>query len=490
MDIAKIIRRFSQFRVSVAGDLMLDRYIWGAVNRISPEAPVPVLDVSSENTLPGGAANVARNLKSLGAEVNLFGSAGGDSDGANLLLLLANFGVGADGVIINPEKPTTTKTRLIAENQQITRIDREDVSPISEAMKSKVIEKFAVSLEINPPDALIISDYNKGLFAEDLLREIIALARKRKILIAVDPKGADFSKYRGADIITPNQKEAEQAVGFSIGDEKSAGLAIDALAQRAGVKTALITRGRLGISFRADSGAITTVSSEAREVFDVTGAGDTVIAAFTLSYLASGDLETSVRIANRSAGIVVGRVGAATVTQEDLLRNFRNDGSRQASKILLWEHLAQSLLPPRAKGQRVVFTNGCFDLLHAGHLEILKRAKALGDVLVVGVNSDASVRRLKGDARPIVGEADRAAMLAALECVDYAVIFHEDTPINLIREIKPDVLVKGGDYAAESVAGADEIKSWGGEMVLVPLIEGVSTSALIERMRRRGGSPD
>jgi D-beta-D-heptose 7-phosphate kinase / D-beta-D-heptose 1-phosphate adenosyltransferase len=486
MSISSIIKRFGELKILVIGDVMLDRYAWGRVTRISPEAPVPVLKISGENLLPGGAANVASNLKSLGASVEVSGVIGKDYEGEKLLELLAQIEIDSKALILDSKRPTTTKTRLIAGTQQIARMDREETHPISDELKNQLMKTITKSVEERPPHGIIISDYAKGLIRGDLSDEIIRLAKREGIFVSVDPKGKDFTKYRGANVITPNQKEAEEICGFSIEDKKTLEKAMEILIKETHADGILITRGKHGISFCAEGSEVRTVTSDVREVFDVIGAGDTVVSTFTLSYLSSKSWEDSVRIANRAAGIVVGRVGTATVTRGDLVEYFENDTYSIKGKILSREILSSTISRLQAKGEKIVFTNGCFDLFHIGHLRLIKEAKKLGDVLVVGINNDDSVKRLKGEGRPLILESDRAHIIAALDCVDYVVLFREDTPFDLIKTLRPDILVKGSDYTPEAVVGRDFVESYGGRVCIIPLVEGISTSVLVDKIKKEG----
>lgn len=483
MFISSILKRFEEMRIFVIGDLMLDRYAWGRVMRISPEAPVPVLKILGENLLPGGAANVGSNLRSLGASVEICGVVGKDYEGERLLELLEQIEIDSKNVILDPKRPTTTKTRLIAGTQQIARMDREETNPISDELKNRLMEVIMKAVEECQPHGIIISDYAKGLIRDDLSVEIIQLAKKEGIFVAVDPKGRDFAKYSGTNVITPNQKEAEEVCGFLIEDERTLRKAVDILMEEIHADCVLITRGKQGISFCAKGGDVKTIPSDAREVFDVTGAGDTVISASTLSYLSSKSWEDSVRIANRAAGVVVSRVGTAIVTQADLIECFVDDKYLIGGKILSREMLSATISRLKARGERIVFTNGCFDLFHVGHLRLLKEAKKLGDVLVVAINSDSSTKRLKGEGRPFISENDRAHIIAALDCVDYVSLFSEDTPLELIKALKPDVLVKGGDYTPDTVVGRSFVESYGGMVCIVSIVEGISTSVLLSKIR-------
>ncbi len=484
MNTVLIIERFCRLRVIVIGDIMLDRYIRGEVKRISPEAPVPVLKVSEERLLPGGAANVARNLKSLGASVKLFGVTGEDIEGKELLELIKQEGIDTRNIIVDPERPTTTKTRLIAESQQITRVDREEVKPIPDRVMDKLITAISESFKKDKPHGVIISDYGKGVIRKELSQAVIQLARRNEVFVAVDPKGKDFSKYRGTNAITPNQRETEEVCGFPIKDESDLKRAVEILVKQTETDGILITRGKQGISFYVvgNESQVKTIPSDAKEVFDVTGAGDTVVSTFTLAYLSSGSWEDSVKIANTAAGIVVGRLGAATVSSEELLEHLNNRYTYQR-KILRRDTLLLTASQLKSAGKKIVFTNGCFDLFHTGHLHLLEEAKKLGDVLIVAINSDQSVKRLKGAQRPIFDENERAKIIAALGFVDYVVVFEEDTPFELIEELKPDIIVKGGDYTVERVVGRDIVESYGGRVHIIPLLEGVSTSSLIEKIK-------
>ncbi len=485
MNVAAILDNFSKLRILVVGDVMLDVYLFGDANRISPEAPVPILKVSGENLSLGGAANVANNLRSLGASVEIFGVVGRDAGGENLKALLKQIKIDSSGIISDSKTTTTTKKRLIAENQQIARIDIEEASPIADELKDRIIESISNSVALNKPDGIIISDYAKGVITKELSNEIIQLARRNEIFVCVDPKGRDFDKYKGANVITPNQKETEDLCGFQIEDYSSLKRAVEIVVNQTGVEGILITRGKDGISFYfKGTHEIKTVHSDAREVFDVTGAGDTVVSSFTLSYLASRSWEDSVRIANYSAGIVVGRIGTSTVTRKELEERLKNGKNQTGNKISSRALLSNAISQLKHEGKRIVFTNGCFDLLHIGHLQLLKQAKALGDILVVGVNNDESVKKLKGNERPLTGESSRANIVAALDCVDYVSVFEEDTPLELIKALKPDIIVKGGDYSIETVVGRDFVESYGGTVCIVPLLEEISTSQLIDKIRK------
>ena len=483
MRITEIMKRFGRQRILVVGDIMLDRYVRGTVERISPEAPVPVLRVTEEACAPGGAGNVAVNLRTLGAGVELVGSLGKDRDGDEIVRFLKESGIGSGGIVRDEDKPTTSKTRLIAGNQQIARMDKEIDTLAHESVEKALLKSIQRAVRDFKPKGIIISDYAKGVVTDSLVSRVIEIAKGAGVFVTVDPKGESYGRYRGANAITPNTREAETASGIRIKDEDSLGSAAEKIMEHTGADFVLITRGSGGISYFSKHGEAGTVPSHPVEVFDVTGAGDTAASVFTLSFLASYLLEESVRIANAAAGIVVSRIGTASVTQADLKTYFAREEEKERSKIHSHAALAKTLAGLRAKGRKVVFTNGCFDLFHTGHLRLLREARKLGDVLVVAINRDKSVRKLKGPGRPYITEADRALLLAALDCVDYLCIFEEDTPLDLIKELKPDLLVKGGDYRREDVIGGDFVESSGGRVVIIPLVKGMSTSTLADKIK-------
>ncbi len=477
-----ILNKFGKKKVLVIGDLMLDRYLWGHVERISPEAPVPVLNVREENESPGGAANVALNLRSLGASVELIGLTGKDDTGEALIEALKRNKIKTTRIHRDSGVQTTSKTRLIAGNTQIARIDKEEcfASPKIEAMLTK---KIKTSINTFHPDAILVSDYNKGVVTESLLKAVIKLAKKLGIFIMVDPKGDDFSKYKGVNVLTPNQKEAETASGITITDNRTLHKAATIILKDTAADCVLITRGKDGISYLARNSALATEPSHTIDVFDVTGAGDTVVSAFVLSYLATNSYPKSVRIANAAGGIVVSRIGASSVTQQDILIQLAENTGKSTSKILTKEALTKKLSAERANGKKIIFTNGCFDLFHTGHLTLLRKARALGEILVLGINSDSSVKRIKGKGRPFISEHDRANLLTALDCVDFLTVFEEDTPLELIHSLKPHVIVKGGDYKSSDVIGKEFVETYGGEVHIIPLVDGISTTELARKIK-------
>ncbi|MBQ7618005.1 MAG: D-glycero-beta-D-manno-heptose 1-phosphate adenylyltransferase [Desulfovibrio sp.] len=481
-----------QARILVVGDIMLDRYIETEVRRISPEAPVPVASVLGRFSCLGGAANVARNLACLGLAVTLVGVRGKDENGAELQSLLEDSGIMAPAVICQ-DRPTTCKCRVLSNGQQLLRLDEEEVKPMPQDVRTKLWQQIFHSLSWS--EAVIISDYGKGVLLdsgdeEGLAAKIVAQAQEHGQVVCVDPRGTDWSCYAKADCLTPNTRELslvlkEDATNF-------AGLCRGAFAlmEALELKRILLTRGPQGMALLEKGGEVTELPTEAREVADVSGAGDTVIAVLTACVAAGFDWITSAKIANLGAGIVVGKVGTSPIRLGELqsaLGSVNNPlnlvlhdlSSRIVSPERLWELVDYW----KRKGLRLVFTNGCFDLIHPGHVQLLKEAASLGDKLIVGLNSDASVKRLKGPKRPLQNEQARALVMAGFAGVDCVVLFNEDTPLELIRRIKPDVLVKGGDYKLAEVVGADFVKAYGGEVHLVKLLDGFSTTGLVSKAR-------
>lgn len=469
--------------VLVVGDIILDRYMDGSVDRISPEAPVQVFEVGVECESLGGAANVAVNVAAMGARARLVGVVGKDGSGATVRAELKKWNVPSSGVVTDPSRPTSRKTRLIALRQQMIRIDREKRHDVSGA----VLEALAKRMEkaIGKCSGVIVSDYGKGALPKGFLRKIFAAARKAGIPVITDPKGRDYSRYKGTTLITPNRNEAAAATGVEINTEKDYAEAARRIFEVTGAKHVVITRGAEGMSVFDGGGAEgTRFPAEALEVFDVSGAGDTVVAALGTTYFTGAALEDAARIANVAAAIEVGHLGACAVTREEILLSLGKEGPG-GGKAMSRDEAAHYAAVLKARGKKVVFTNGCFDLLHAGHVKILKEARAMGDALFVGINTDRSIRRLKGDDRPLLDENDRLEILSALDCVDAVTLFGEDTPLELIKRIKPDVLVKGSDYAKSEVVGREVVEKHGGRVELAALVKGKSTSALIESILKK-----
>ncbi|MBI1987651.1 MAG: D-glycero-beta-D-manno-heptose-7-phosphate kinase [Nitrospinae bacterium] len=477
----EIASRAPGVKVLVVGDLILDEYLWGNIDRISPEAPVPVLEWKEENLALGGAANVAHNLKHLGVQVFLAGVHGADEKGARLRALLQTAKIDVGGVIEDDSRHTTSKTRVLAHNQQILRIDREARHAIFPAMEGKL---WGYIEQVLPQVAgVICSDYQKGVLSESLLSNLLRRAHALKIPVLIDPKGRDYGRYRGATVLTPNQKEAEAASGVEIHEEKDLETAGRSLLETVASDYLLITRGKDGMSLMSRGGPLQHIPTLAREVFDVTGAGDTVISVFGIGLFLGGDPLQAARLANLAAGLVVAKVGTAPVCRQELIERVAEEIHFRKKRVVTLGELRPLVNLAKSQGKRIVFTNGCFDLLHVGHIHYLQKARALGDLLIVGLNDDASVRQLKGLDRPLISQEDRASILAALGCIDHVVIFSELTPENLIREIRPHVLVKGGDYSLETVVGREMVESYGGRVELIPYIEGRSTSDLVQQIR-------
>jgi len=478
-------RGFGHPSILVLGDLMLDRHVFGEVHRISPEAPVPVLRFASQTEAAGGAGNVARNLAHLGCRVALGAVLGRDADGDIVLGELAREGIGAESVVRVADRPTIVKTRLIGGHQQMLRIDSELGSPLdpmdAAALETTVLESIAKG----GFSSVLLSDYDKGVLSPALCRSVVAACRKLGIPVLVDPKGSDMEKYRGATCLTPNRGEfavlarAAGATGLPLPEAARkvlAWLELDHI---------VVTRSEEGMTLVSRTSHL-DVPATAREVFDVTGAGDTVIAVLAAGLCAGMDLPEAVRLSNLAGGLVVGRLGTAPVEVSDLEKALSVEKPSQRDKICSTLEQARDLVDSwKAGGETVVFTNGCFDILHAGHVTYLERARNEGTRLVLGLNTDESVRRIKGPTRPVNSEGDRATVLSALSSVDAVVLFREETPLELIRALRPDVLAKGADYRPEQVVGREDVESWGGRLVLVPLLEGRSTTATLEKL---GGS--
>ncbi len=472
--------------VLVLGDIMCDIYLWGTVSRISMEAPVPVFESTERRLALGGAANVAVNLQTLGCEVCLLGVVGADAAGQEVRALLDKQGIAATWLLEDLTRPTTEKTRLIAQQQQMLRLDREQRRPLDPALSAQVCE-YARRL-LPQVDGVVCSDYHKGVCTPEVLAPLFVQARAAARPVFVDPKTRDFTLYRGATVVKPNLTELEQASGMALEDEADIEEAARLLCRQSQAEALLVTRGQDGISLFQPLQAPLHLPANAREVFDVTGAGDTVTAAFSMAVLCGLSYAEAAALANTAAGIVVGKVGTAAVSPAELRGTLQLEETPEAHKVLERETLVRMVQQHRQQGERIVFTNGCFDLLHVGHMRYLQQARSLGDCLVVALNDDASVHRLKGQQRPLIPQAERASVLAALACVDYVTLFSENTPLDLIRLVCPDVLVKGGDYTPETVVGREEVEACGGTVVIVPYVDGVSTTHIIESVLQRYGS--
>jgi len=479
-DIESFFVRAAEVRALVIGDLMLDEYLWGRAERISPEAPVQVVDVVSEDLRLGGAGNVVNNLVALGCRVSVCSVIGADDNGTLLCHVFSGMGVDTAAVFEDPSRRTGKKTRVIAAHQQIVRIDRESREEISSRFEERIIEYL--EREGGSFQVFVISDYLKGLLTARVLQAVIGTGKRLGIPVVIDPKGDDYAKYRGGTIITPNRKEAEQASRTAITDEASLNAAAEKLLAELDLAALLITRSEAGMSlFHADRQPL-HIPTVAREVFDVTGAGDTVLAVLSLGLAAGIDYGDAARLANVAAGIVVGKLGTSTVSPAEIMAEVRRGHKDSDTKIRNLDVLAGLVEAEKRSGKRIVFTNGCFDLLHVGHVKYLQKARSFGDLLILGLNSDSSIRRLKGEKRPLIGEDERAHILAALDCIDYVLIFEEDTPLRVISALRPDVLVKGGDYTLDGVVGRELVESYGGRVELVSFVDGKSTTNIIEKV--------
>lgn len=463
-------------KIIVVGDLIIDHYLWGASDRISPEAPVQIINVNHDNIFLGGAGNVINNLKALGAEVQALSVIGDCNESDDLIKLLKNINVDTKYIIKQKNRITSKKSRIIAGQQQVVRYDREITDEIDIESQNQILKIFKEI--IGNFDLILLSDYGKGVLTSDLVKALIKIANKNNKKIIVDPKGFDYSKYNGAYLLTPNKKEASEATGLAIEDSKSLLEAIQILKDKCNLNVSLITLSEEGIAVFDDKLRIHPTS--AKEVYDVTGAGDTVLASIGFALACNNSIDDSVKFANLASGVVVGKIGSATASINEI-NEYKSSINKSSSDqhIKTYFEISDIVLEQKNKGRKIIFTNGCFDILHIGHIKYLEESKRFGDILILGLNSDSSIKRIKGSNRPINSQNDRAYLLASLEVVDYVVIFEEDTPINLIKQIKPDVLVKGGDYEGKTIVGQDIAK----EVKLVKLIDGKSTTNTILKIK-------
>lgn len=470
---------FERHCVLVVGDLMLDKYVWGRVQRISPEAPVPVVQIDHITNSPGGAANVAMNLRSLGCQVSVAGFLGNDQDGRCLLDRLQSAGVETQAVVPVPGRPTITKTRILGGQQQMLRLDVEQTNHLSPELYDLLLSRIG---ELGGASTVVLSDYGKGVLSDAICRAVILRAHEHSIHVFVDPKGFNYEKYAGCHAICPNRTELAAVTATDSANLNELFAKGERLRSELGISHLMVTLGELGIAL-VDSNGTRSFPARCREVFDVSGAGDTVIATVAAATAAGIELEEAIQIANLAAGLVISKIGTTAVDKDELivaLSPSENEASGQ-QKICSQEELPQVVARWRLVGRRIVLTNGCFDLLHAGHLTLLEQARREGDCLIVALNSDRSVRAVKGAGRPILSEDARAKLLAALPCVDAVVLFDEKTPLNIIRTVQPDVLAKGANYLEDEVAGSNEIKAWGGKVAIIPLIDESETEAVLKR---------
>lgn len=475
---SQVVAKLASRRVLVVGDLMVDRFVYGDVDRISPEAPIPVLRFRDDATMLGGAGNVARNIVALNGNALLVGAVGDDADGRYIGEVLCPEAGIEDRTVRTTSYPTTIKTRFIAGGQQMLRLDREH-SRLDDYTLRRT--EAAVRDALATVDAVILSDYAKGMLTPATVGAHIEAAHEAGVPVVVDPKSADFSVYRNADVITPNATEATKATGYDCSTSEGAGSAARTILRTAGIGAVLITRGAQGMTLLAPGAGIEHplhLATRASSVYDVSGAGDTVIATLSLALSGGLDIATAAQLANSAAGVVVGKLGTAAVSLEELIQSVASAEERAfmtrdqaATQVKLWH----------GKGLRVGFANGCFDLVHPGHVALLRKAREKCDRLIVALNTDDSVKRLKGESRPVQNQASRAAVIGSLRSVDLVTLFEEETPLELIKLLRPDVLIKGEDYSIDEVVGGDLVIEWGGEVALIPIEQGHSTSAIIAR---------
>ncbi|RZB35730.1 MAG: D-beta-D-heptose 7-phosphate kinase / D-beta-D-heptose 1-phosphate adenosyltransferase [Desulfobacteraceae bacterium Eth-SRB2] len=475
------ISKFDTCNLLVVGDLMLDEYLWGEVDRISPEAPVQVVSIKNEDYAMGGAGNVVNNIVALGAKVTAAGVIGTGRNGQILLDKFEDLGVDTAGIVQEPGMPTTQKTRIIASHQHVLRIDRETDKTISDSTIDK-ITRF-IEDKIADVDVVLISDYGKGLITKTLLSRLISAAQKHKKITIADPKGLDFSKYSGVSLLTPNKKEAALASGVDIVDESTLFQSGQKILQTVGLDKLLITCGKDGMVLFDQNREPYKVRAKARQVYDVSGAGDTVLSVFGLAIASGASFKNAMSIANTAAGIVVGKVGTATLSRQELATALTPNQDSFSSKHKRMSELPALIQELKKKDKRIVMTNGCFDLLHSGHIMLFSASKELGDILIVGIDDDDSVKKLKGSGRPVIGVKERVRILCALDSVDYVMVFSSGELIKLIEIIQPDVLTKGSNYTSQEVFGRERVEAFGGKVVLIPVSENISSTRIINNIK-------
>ena len=475
-----INEKFLDVKIAVIGDLMLDQYLWGQVSRISPEAPVPVVKVERKTGCLGGAGNVAHNLAALGCQTRLLGVVGSDTEADILRSEMLRLNISIDGLVVDQTRPTTVKTRIISGSQQLIRLDNESTQVVRQEVEKELLKRSITQLD--DVKFVILSDYGKGVLTDNFLQIFLKIAKQKQVPVLVDPKRHDYTAYTGATAITPNRSESELALKRSLVTDRDFEAAGQEFQQKFSLEAVVMTRSEKGMTLFWNDNAY-HFPTHAREVFDISGAGDAAIAILAASLSVGLSWPEAVELSNLGAGVAVQKVGTTPVYKEELLQVLEQEGiSTVNGKILRLPDLIRRLAAWRAQGKKIIFTNGCFDLLHVGHVIYLEKARALGDILIVGLNTDNSVKRLKGLERPLIAEADRARVLASLSAVDAVSLFDEDTPLDLIKAIKPDVLVKGADYRQAEVVGGSFVKSYQGEVVLVPLVEDRSTTKIIKKI--------
>jgi D-beta-D-heptose 7-phosphate kinase/D-beta-D-heptose 1-phosphate adenosyltransferase len=487
------VERFGRPRICVVGDLMVDRYVFGDAERISPEAPIQILRAAREESRLGGAGSVINNLVTLGARVAAFGVVGRDAPGQQILRELRAAGAKTSGVLAVRERPTTIKTRFVGRAQhrhpqQVLRVDWEDDQPLDAHVEDRLLAKIARF--VAKADVIVASDYNKGVLTPRVMHEIVRLARRRHVPVLVDPiKGRDYSKYAGATLLTPNRLETELASGIRLAGPDSIRRATKRLMGDLKLDALVITLDKEGAYLATRGKPGQKVPTRARPVYDVTGAGDMVIAVLAMAVATGATLLDAVRLANVAGGLEVEKFGVQTVSREEIIGELLSEARRSGDKVRSLANLLVDLGRHRAQGESIVWTNGCFDVMHAGHIDYLEFSGRQGDVLVIGLNSDSSVRANKGPDRPICSEEHRAKVLAALECVDYIIVFDDPTPQRLIEAVRPDALVKGEDWRYKGVVGREFVESYGGRVVLAPIVKGLSTTTLVARIRGNSSGP-
>jgi D-beta-D-heptose 7-phosphate kinase / D-beta-D-heptose 1-phosphate adenosyltransferase len=486
-EINRLLAAFEQQRVLVVGDFMLDRYIWGEAERISPEAPVQVVRVTNETAIPGGAGNVAHNICALLAHTSVAGVIGTDPAGDYLVEFCRKKGIKTEGLLRDKNRPTTEKTRICASAQQVVRFDREHTEPLSLEFEEKLCAYIEANL--NQIDGIFISDYNKGTLTPGVLDKILSLCRVRGKSAIVDPKGIDYRKYRNALLITPNAKETASATGIPVKNEQDLERAVDMLRRQVGDCQILVTQGSSGMTLFQAHEKPYHIPARTREVFDVSGAGDTVMAVMGLGLLAGQSAERAAWLANIAAGVVVSKVGTTPITASDLKEALWCELSPTLKKFKDLDMMVRLVSGLHTQGRKIVFTNGCFDLLHAGHIRLLEASKAYGDVLIVALDDDQSVREIKGAHRPILTALERVKIISALDAVDLVTVFPSEKLMTLLESIRPHILTKGANYLEAEVKGREVVERYGGMVRLIPVSDDLSTSGLIDRIVRTNKKP-
>ncbi len=479
-DLVQILESMSQTRVLCVGDVMLDKFIYGKVDRISPEAPIPVMQFDHESQMLGGAGNVLRNLTALRVQGSLLSVVGQDESAARIKTLGTELQGAQLDLVTDAKRPTTLKTRYISGNQQMLRVDDESKAALNDLIVEQLCQR-AKNL-IAKVQAVILSDYGKGTLHPKLITDIIAIAKQQRVPVLVDPKGTDYSRYRGATILCPNLKELAQGSNHPVDSEENIVKAAKLLIQQLDLQALLVTRSKDGMTLIERDGGVIHLPAQAREVFDVSGAGDTSIATLAAAIAAGASLSDAASLANTAAGIVVGKLGTAVVMPSEIDEALLEQQGRTRSKLFDLPSLLDRVKIWRHQGYKIGFTNGCFDLIHPGHVSLLRQARGGCDRLIVALNTDNSVKRLKGPSRPVQNQDSRVTVMSSMDNVDAVVLFDEDTPMNLLQSIRPDVLVKGADYTIDKVVGADLVQSYGGKIMLAQLEEGHSTTGTVKKI--------